>query len=250
MLPKINFEVMSIEEIAGILEWAILINDGPLPMSEYVFKLYPELKGLDWKILSVEEGTGKIKNIIYETYIKNTSKYERIINEYIEIWNQYNDLFMKNLSEVLNIDWSIQFENIKVKVGDIPVFPRDLENNCFYIGEMNKENLIKTIMHECCHFLYFEKWKQIFKNWKLEEFDSPHIIWYLSEMAIDPILNNSKIQEVYQIDFKAYQSFYSIMVDGKNLMEIIKDIYSKNEIDEAIIKTYDFVVKNENIIKQ
>ena len=65
MVPKINFEVMSIEEVAGILEWAILITDGPLPMSEFVFKLYPELKGLDWKLLSVEERTEKIKNIIY-----------------------------------------------------------------------------------------------------------------------------------------------------------------------------------------
>ena len=50
-------------------------------------------------------------------------------------------------------------------------------------------------MHELCHFLFFEKCKEIFPNWKYEDFDSPSILWYLSEIVVDPILNSNDIQK-------------------------------------------------------
>ncbi len=50
-------------------------------------------------------------------------------------------------------------------------------------------------MHELCHFLFFEKCKEIYPNWKYEDFDSPSLLWYLSEIIIDPILNSEGIQK-------------------------------------------------------
>ena len=114
---------------------------------------------------------------------------------------------------------------------------------------MEKEYLIQNIMYECCHFVYFEKWKELFGDWKIEQFDSPHIVWYLSEMVIDPILNNENIQIVYKSDFKAYSNFYKINIDNKCLMEYIKQIYKENKIEDAIKKSYQFVLDNERLIK-
>ncbi len=67
-------------------------------------------------------------------------------------------------------------------------------------------------------------------------------------MAIDPILNNEEIQNVYKHRFTAYENFYKININGKNLMRTINEIYSKYAIEEAIIKTYEYVLENKKYI--
>ncbi len=249
MIPKIKFELMSLEEIAGILEWAIIIDKGILPTSNYVLQLYPELQNIkNWKNFSSNERSNIIKKLIKDNYINSKNEYKNILCNYKIIWEKYNNDFMYNLSKVLNINWSNELKVISVKAGKIPIYPREIDTHSFYIGKMEEESFIETVMHECCHFLYFEKWKELFKNWKIEEFESPHIIWHLSEIAIDPILNNSEIQKVYKHDFRAYKNFYSININGKNLMETIKNIYNENTIENAIIKSYEFVLQNRNNI--
>ena len=47
--------------------------------------------------------------------------------------NIYNNDFMKNLSKVLNINWIKELQEITIKVGKIPIYPRKLEKYCFYI---------------------------------------------------------------------------------------------------------------------
>lgn len=249
IIPKIKFELMSLEEIAGILEWAIIIDKGILPTSNYVLQLYPELQNIkNWKNFSSNERSNIIKKLIKDNYINSKHEYKNILCNYKIIWEKYNNDFMNNLSKVLNINWSNELKVINVKAGKIPIYPREIDTHSFYIGKMEEESFIETVMHECCHFLYFEKWKELFKSWKIEEFESPHIIWHLSEIAIDPILNNSEIQKVYKHNFKAYKNFYSINIDGKNLMETIRDIYNENTIENAIIKSYEFILRNRNNI--
>lgn len=251
IIPKIKFELMSLDEICGLLEWAVIIDEGILPLSNYVKKLYPELNNIkNWKKYSAKERTSKIKELITESYNRDIDEYRKILINYGKIWEKYNNNYMKSLSKILNINWCYELSEIIVKVGKIPIYPREIDKYCFYIGKMEDKYFIETVMHECCHFLYFEKWKELFENWSIEEFDSPHIIWYLSEMVIDPILNNIEIQKIYKYDFKAYKNFYNINVQGQNLMEYIKSIYKNNTIENAIIKSYNYVLeKKEYIVK-
>ena len=65
-------------------------------------------------------------------------------------------------------------------------------------------------------------------------------------MAIDPILNNCEIQKIYRHNFKAYKNLYDIDIQGKSLMEIIRNIYNENTIEDAIIKSYEFVLENKS----
>ncbi len=244
-----KFEKMSLEETAGILEWSIIIDDGILPVEKYVLDLYPKLKKInDWKIFSVDERTNLIKKMIEEDYIRKSIEIGRVLLDYENIWAKYDVNFTNGMKRVLNIDFAEKIKNITVKVGNIPIYPRDISTHCFYIGKMKEEFFIETVMHEYCHFVYFEKWKELFKNWKIEEFDSPHLIWNLSEMAIDPILNNEKIQKVYKHKFMAYENFYKININGKNLMNTINEIYSKHTVEEAIIKSYEYVLENQKYV--
>ena len=107
IIPKIKFELMSLEEISGILEWSIIIDEGILPTSEYVLKLYPELNNIkNWKDFSAKERTDNIRKLIEKIYINDSNEYKNILRNYEIIWKKYNNDFMKNLSKVLNINWS------------------------------------------------------------------------------------------------------------------------------------------------
>ena len=48
---------------------------------------------------------------------------------------------------------------------------------------------------------------------------------------------------------RAIVNFYKININGKNLMRTINEIYSKYTIEEAIIKTYEYVLENKKYIK-
>ena len=86
--------------------------------------------------------------------------------EYTTIWNEYNDKYMLEISNYFNIKWPKEYKEISVGIGLIPVCPRYIKEKAFDIHKKNKEDLIDTCMHELCHFLFFEKCKEIYPNWK------------------------------------------------------------------------------------
>lgn len=60
--------------------------------------------------------------------------------------------------------------------------------------------------------------------------------WVYSEMVVDPILN-SIFDEKLSVPFKAYDSFYDYQYQGRNVMDVLKDIYyDNNPIEEKIIR--------------
>lgn len=195
--------------------------------------------------------TNTIKLAISKRYDEYLEKNSKLPNEYQEIWDKYNDKFMVALSEQLDIKWPNDCNSIIAGVGLIPIYPRDIKKRTFNIGKMDHKWVIGTSMHECCHFLFFEKWKELYPDWRWEDFDSPHIIWYLSEMLVDPILNCSAIQDVFVNNFRACDSFYNVKINGKFMMSHIGDIFKDNNIESAIKESYSYVLINEEtVLKQ
>ena len=47
--------------------------------------------------------------------------------------------------------------------------------------------MIEVSAHEILHFLWFKKWKEVFPETGLKEYESPHLVWRLSEI-MDPII--------------------------------------------------------------
>jgi len=252
-LPKITFNNMSVDEVVDALSWMIPETDGPLPLSELLYRLYPELKSVFNHSVDDKKNANNIKTIkplISKRYDEYLVKNNKLPQEYQEIWNGYNDGFMKALSERLNIEWPKDCYKITAGIGLIPVCPRHIKSRSFEIYPMDQKYVIETAMHECCHFLFFEKWKELFEKWKWKEFDSPCIIWYLSEILIDPILNCKGIQSVFMYNFRSYDSFYDVKIDGEYMMEYINKIFQNNNIEDAITKSCDYVLMNELTIRE
>lgn len=236
-IPTLKFRYLSLEEAADIISFTLNDDNGLLSTQKWTLYLYPELKDITKE--------DNIKEIIQDRYNSFIKENNNLPKEYSIIWNKYNDKYMFTISNYLNIDWPNNYKEILVRIGNIPICPRYIKEKMFDIHKKNEEELIDTCMHELCHFLFFEKCKEIFPNWKYEDFDSPSILWYLSEIVVDPILNSNDIQKVYKHQFKCYDIFYTITIDNKPLMETITNIYNSNSIEDAIIKSYNYLKEHE-----
>lgn len=244
-VPTIKFSLISLEELSTTLAWTSTDKNSPLSLSDATYYIYPELKDGLKDIKESEEGITVISKLIANRYNKYIIDNKDISYHYQEVWNKYNDSFMNTLSSYMDIKWNENTKNIICKIGALPTCPRDIRHNCFQIYNMSDVDLVATCMHECCHFLFFEKCMKIIPNWQYEDFDSPSLLWYLSEILIDPILNSKEIQKVFKYDFKSYEIFYNINIKKIPLMDTIKDIFNNNDFDTSIIKGLSYLKENE-----
>ena len=242
--PKLKFRKMSLQENIELIKWAYYENDDLFNIHNFTIKYFPKLENLD-KNLSKEKINQIIENVVRESYEKHKNEIEKEIKRYNAIWQPYNDLYFKTLSNYLNISWPNNIDIVEGRVGLIPVFPRYLDSFSFSVSiNMSDQQLIETCAHETLHFLWFEKWKTIYPETPRAEFESPYIVWQYSEMVTDPILNNKPFSNIFDFQEKGYASFYE-MYDGKTLiMDKLRKIYSKDiSVDEKINTGFDYITK-------
>lgn len=230
---------MSLEENIDLINWALNEDNQQLDVYRYTIEYYPELSN------SSEEEI--VSKVVSREYKKNYSQVQSEVKRYNEIWSKYNDDYFLALAEYLNISWPDNHSKIIAKVGLIPVFPRWLEDYSFALTtNLSEEKVLETAVHETCHFLWFKKWSELYPNCPKREYDSPYIPWQYSEMVVDPILNDPKINNIFNNKFieKAYDSFYELKYQNQYVMEVLKEIYNtKDTIENKIKKGYEYITK-------
>ena len=235
----VEFKVMTLEENIDLVKYAYKEKDKTLDTYKYVTGLFPELKEIK-KDLDINK---QIEDIVNKRYYDNFDLLNQKITEYTNIWNKYNDIYLKSLSEYFDIS-NLKVSKIIANVGIIPIFPRYLDTYSFSIGIVDEEKLIETTSHEILHFFWFEKWKEMFPNYKKEEFETPNLIWKYSEMVVDPILNSKIFKDIFKINYKAYDSFYGLYDQEVKVMDKLKEIYNENtSISNKILLGYEYIKK-------
>lgn len=235
---KVKFSLLSIEDTASILDWSSKQTGGILPLSEGTFNLYLELKD---KIDLNKDNTKLICNIIKDKIKKFNQDNKDVIERYKLLWNKYNDRFIKAMEDIFQVTIN---KDINAKIGLLPVCPRNIEDLSFSFDLCDDDSFIEICMHEICHFYFFEKCKQIFNDWKYIDFDNPSLLWYLSEIVIDPILNRDEVQNIFKHGFKSYDNFYDINIDGVCIVDFIRNIFYNKDIDDAIKEGLHFLQNN------
>lgn len=249
-LPKVKFTKMNIEDnIDSLVYYLNPKNSKNSPLNFYLFtlKLFPELEGKVKDNMTDEE-----IYMILDKEVRPTLKkiYESSKDEclYQDIWDEVNDDIMEDLENKLNIKW--QSDVITCRLCMLPVCSRDILGKTFDINfNRDRDNIIATGIHELCHMLYFAKWIELFPDCREEEFDNPHIVWYLSEAMIDPLINNELFKKYTSDDLSAYTVFYDTFIEGKSIIEILREYVNNYSIEEAIKKGYELFKKYESIIK-
>ena len=248
MIPKVKFRIESFDEA---FETIILFLSPKSGWHKKIFGQYPELeKKLDGK-KTWEEVEIISKEFFRSFYEKNLKKIKERAQKYKSLWERNNDGFMLALEEVLEIKWPSKIKVFTCRIGISPVCPRYLDKNMFDVSAFFSDNEFNEVVcHELLHFLYFEKWKEIFPNYNRKNFESPHLVWHLSEIVPKIILNDKKIQKVIKLNPRVYDSYEKLVINNRPLLSWIQEIYdNKKDFADFLIRACNFVKKHKEMKK-
>ncbi|MGI6625538.1 MAG: hypothetical protein ACOX57_08985 [Limnochordia bacterium] len=88
-------------------------------------------------------------------------------------------------------------------------------------------------------------------NDSYEQYESPSLIWILSEAVVEQVLNNDDFNKInpYHKGENAYSCFYNMMIDEKPLYDHLDTMYKNNSIDKFMEESYQFMIENEEEIR-
>lgn len=246
-IPIFKYEMASLKEETEII--SEILYDAIINKSQFnvmLYKKYPTLINCINTNMTLTEIENQVELSIFKKY----KYYESEISKSIEKFNENWDSIKNDVLSQLEYDMDSNFTQnvITVKTGNAPLCPRQIENETFYVPSyIFNFNLIA--LHECCHFLFFSKCDLLYgKNPK--QYDYPSYLWLLSELLIDPLLNRSYYISKIGENIKSYDYFYNIIINGKSLVDCIREIVLEQQNpNEYIPKCLKFLNKHINSIK-
>jgi len=100
------------------------------------------------------------------------------------------------------------------------------------------------------HFVYFKKWHKIFPKTKHREFDSPYLVWHLSEMVPAIVLNDSRLQKIFKYKFGSYDIYENAILDKKPLLSYLQKFYdNRKDFEDFLKNSWDFTKENKEFIQ-
>lgn len=245
MVPKLEFKVAKIEEYISIITFFILRDSR---WKEQIFLTYPSLKE---RLENSKNPAEDILNFFKKQEEKFMKVIESIKNEFQKSWSGINDLLMIELEKINETRWDE--ENFVARVTLNPICPRYLNENMFDLYFGMAERTMRTIcLHELSHFIFFKKLKEILPEIKKEEFESPYLIWKLSEIIPVILEENEEINKLFEVqeEVLVYESIRKLEINNKRVTNIIKEIYnSRNSFEDFVKNAYSFVQEHEKEIK-
>jgi len=251
IIPKVKFRVSKVIENLGTI-WYFLNPDNPSWDWKYkVLNKYPKLKNKFYETKNIDERKRIVSEFFLNYEKKNKQKFEKQRLKFQKSWNEINNNYMKAISEVVEIDWPEDCKNITARLTLNPICPRYIQKRSFDLFFKSTTRKVKEVaVHEILHFIYFEKWKQAFKEYDEKEFDYPYLIWKLSEIVPAAIMADVRIQKVFKHKPSVYKIWEKTKINNKPLLDYIQEFYDKRrDFADFIKKSYDFVKKHEQELK-
>jgi len=227
-IPQVKFEMADIDPEAELF-WEFIKDDESGRWLEIFSKRYPELvKELE---CVNDKKTGLIicKNFAEKLHQINEKEILLMKDAFQVEWKKIEVDFLSVLAECFETTWLKEKSEITGKVTVLPVFPRHLTKYVFYVGHKDISKMIETSAHEIVHFLWFKKWGEVFPEISKREYNSPYLVWRLSEI-IDPIILqcHPKIKELIKPKGWGYSSFKEIRIGDLNMTDHFKKVYEES----------------------
>ena len=250
MIPKVKFEAAPLKHYINMIYHKLNPRKEDWDWSDRIFKNYP---GLEKKLKGINDYDKRVK-IIYD-FFKQTEKNKKVkLREsclrFQRSWNKINNKALEALSEVVEINWPKNTMKIAAYVTLNPICPRWIKKRTFDIYyKFNIRKMKAVSLHEILHFIYFEKWKQVFPKTKEREFDKPYLVWQLSEMVPPIILKDERIQKVFRHKPPAYKEYVKFKIDKKPLLEYFQEFYdNKKDFEDFLKQSWKFVKEHKKEI--
>ena len=222
-IPKVDFVRAPLElEIKFLRDFSQPKNRWKAMMDQ----IYPDLTKALEAAKSEEEEIAACKDFADKEVEKNTEKILKGKEEIQKDWDQVSSGFLTELSAHFETEWPKDKNPILGYVTIVPVFPRFLDKYSFFVGYRKPAVAREIIAHEIIHFLWFKKWKEVFPEIARNEYESPHLVWRLSEI-IDPIILQCepKIKALIEPVRWGYDSFKNVKIGNVGMTEYFVKIY-------------------------
>ena len=218
--------------------------------SDVILKCYPDLAR---KIKSSQTEKSE-KKIIYDFFSdlrkKRKNKIDKTLKNLKSSWGKIEKDIFGALSDITETNLS-RNSSISAFLSFNPICPRHIETKEFLIYIFfNKKEMLATMIHEIFHFYFFKKFSEIFPKVDKKKYDAPYLEWCLSEIIVEAVLNDKKVQKVFKYNFKTYKEFQKARIEGELLLLKIDSLYKKRiNFEDFTGKTYRFLKDNEKIIR-
>jgi len=252
-LPKVTFRTMTYKENIDMIAMFVQNELNLEQKSNTLFfkNKYSEINNIDFSNMNRKQISDILQSKLFANWQEEMKQSKELTNAYQINWDLINDSVMLDLSSRLNIKWPDDTLDIQARVGVMYSCPRYIGRRMFDTNINVDMNRMREIaIHEVCHFLYFEKWKELFNDYDEKHYNCPHIIWYLSEAIIDPLLNNDIFRKYTNIEILSYKIFYDTLIDDDNVITKLRDIVNQEPIEQAINDSYTFFIEKKHVIKK
>lgn len=246
-MPKVRFTHISLSKEVDLIHGFLFQNEWG--WGKYIIKIHPKIN----KVFSFKTEAEQIKflrNYTVQFKKDNQKLIEKNKIKYQREWQKIEKDFFIILSEIMQIDWPKNKKIIKSMISVNPICPRFLNDWSFSIFYNYKKmsHTMEVIMHESCHFLYFEKWKKLYPKVNNKKFESPHIEWHLSELIAPIILNDQRIKKILKQKANFYEEHKKIKIYNKTAPEYFSELYntSKN-FEQFLDKSYTAIKINKKL---
>lgn len=221
-LPTSRFELIDLERETEL--FYSFMKRGRF--SSVFDKVYPELRIIQNSCENKDECMKRFREFLENLQSKRKEKMLTAKKEIGAEWDKIGEAFLKELSDHFETEWPKDKSDIVGYVSNLPIFPRFLDDYQFCVGYKNIADSIETSAHEIVHFLWFKKWKEVFPEIERREYESPHLVWRLSEI-MDPIILqcHPKIKELIKPKKWGYSSFENIKIGDVSMTDFFKKIY-------------------------
>lgn len=248
---KLKFVYAGIEYSAKtIIEFT---NSGQSPFwSETLFHFYPDMDKEHY--LQLDDG-GRMAYLTgyfsaYES--ANRAAVAEKLEKYNSYWQLCEPHIIAALEDAFSIDLSDKFDNLICMTSFCPISPRYLDRNTFDNFFMESEKgALGTAIHEIIHFVWFHVWQSVFRD-DSAEYETPHLKWILSEMAVEPIMRDPRLGEInpyYKHKACVYPYFYTMQLNSRSALDTLYEMYKSMTISEFMKTAYAFCTEHEQAIR-
>ena len=219
--------------------------------SKQLFRAYPELNYEYTKSLPESERFEYITEQMRISAQKRQGNINKSIKMFEGAWAPIAKKLNAAYSSAFDNDCTNILNDMVAEVGLNPICPRNISDHSFHVYHYFETTYaMSTALHEITHFAWFYFWQKHFKD-NPGEYDYPNIKWLMSEIVVETIIRNSKINDlVEQPKWIAYSYFYDMNINGELIFETMKKLYlNRKDIYDFMEKSFDWIKANETELR-
>ena len=160
-----------------------------------LYCFYPQLERKRIEGLCGAEQAAYLREALSNIYRQSEAELEEKVQTYQAHWEANRGEVEEALADVFQMPLAGRFQNIIANITLNPICPRFLAERTFDVFYRNSpRGALGMSLHEVVHFLWFDRWRSLFQD-DPSEYETPHLKWLFSEMAVKPILGTPGLAE-------------------------------------------------------